>query len=251
MKTVLITGGANGIGLAVASSFLNESENYYVLIGDVDIKCIEKAKDSLKKYSDRVSFYYLDVSQKDSVIKTFKEIEKIHKGIDVLVNNAGISPKHNGKALELEELSLEEWQNVMDVNLTGAFLCTQSAVPHMKRNQWGRIINIASQSSRTAAQVAGIHYSTSKTGLLGFSRQVASQFGQYKITSNCIAPGRIESDMTNAVSAEVNRKFLENTPIKRMGTKEEVADLVKFLASENAAYITGAVIDINGGSFIG
>lgn len=250
MKKVLVTGGARGIGLSIVKSFLAE-DDYFVIVGDVDLLAIEEAKLQLNNFSDRLFFLFLDVSEENSVEKAFKEIETKHVGIDILINNAGISPKKNGRALDLEEISLAEWQRVININLTGSFLCTQKAVKYMKHKNWGRIVHISSLTSRTAASVAGIHYATSKTALLGFSRQVANQFGEYNITSNCIAPGRIESDMSRGVSDEVNKRFIEKIPLKRMGTAEEVAALVKFLSSNNAAYITGTVVDINGGAFMG
>lgn len=200
---------------------------------------------------ERIKFVSLDVTKEEEVISKVKLFNNEYNGIDILVNNAGISPKYKGKALRIDKLDLNEWEQVLNVNLTGAFLCTREVIKKMVTNNWGRIINIVSQSARTSASIAGVHYSASKTGLVGLSRTIAKQFGEYNITSNCIAPGRIETEMTRAVSDKINNEFLNNIPIKRMGNGDEVGELVKFLASEKAGYITGATIDINGGSFIG
>lgn len=249
MKRVLVTGGARGIGLEISRSFLND-ESYFVVISDLNLPNLQEEK-TILDHSDRVDCVQMDVSSERSVYCAIEEINRKHGGIDILVNNAGISPKHDGKALKLDELTLDEWEQVIKVNLTGAFLCTRAVIGHMKENRWGRIINIASQSARTATTIAGIHYGASKTGLLGFSRALARQFGEYNITSNCLAPGRIESNMTQGVPDEINQQFIEKIPIKRMGTGKEIGETAKFLASEEAGYITGTVVDINGGSFIG
>lgn len=245
MKNVFITGGARGIGYSIALEFLKYDE-YRVFIGD---KSINDLNQDLLDH--RIIPYQLDVSNLSSIESVFSNINELFGGIDILINNAGISPKHDGRALKLDELGLEEWNEVISTNLTGSFLCVKQVLPHMKQNKWGRIINISSQSARTAASIAGSHYAVSKTGLLGLSRQIASQFGEFNITSNSICPGRIASEMSRGVSEEANQRFIEHIPIKRMGKSEEVAALVRFLASEEGGYITGTTIDINGGAFIG
>lgn len=248
MKNILITGAANGIGLSIAKKFLQTG--YNVFLTDSDIVSLKNTEEKLLENYQNLTCLKMDVSEEEEVRKTIAFINANSDGIDILVNNAGISPKRDGKALPLEEISLSEWEKVLKVNLTGTFLCTKSVIATMKRKHYGRIIHISSQSARTSAQIAGIHYAASKTAMIGFSRQIAGQLGSYNITSNCIAPGRIMSLMTSEVSEIENQKFLERNPIKRMGKPEEVAELAYYLASDEAAYITGTTIDINGGNFI-
>ncbi|WP_368900958.1 SDR family oxidoreductase [Oceanobacillus oncorhynchi] len=245
MKNVLITGGGNGIGCSIAKRFIQEN-TFKVFVVDNSFSELEK----VPFYNDIFTFR-LDVNDAQKVEDTIKNILVQHGGIDILINNVGISPKENGIARTIENINLDEWNKVISTNLTSAFLFIKHTLPSMKDKNWGRIITISSQTARTAAKIAGLHYATTKSGLVGLSRQIAAQYGQYNITSNCIAPGRIESDMTNGVSNQVNEIFLEQNPIKRMGKKEEVASLVEYLAKDEAGYITGATIDINGGSFIG
>lgn len=245
MKNVLITGGGNGIGCAIAKKFI-QNKNFKVFIVDKSFEELKK----LPLYSNFYTFQF-DIKDEKSVKEFILSINEGYGGIDILINNVGISPKKINVANTIENIELVEWNKVIAVNLTSTFLFIKYIIPSMKEKRWGRIITMSSQSARTAAKIASPHYVATKSALIGISRQIASQYGKYNITSNCIAPGRIESNMTKAVSDQVNQEFLNQIPISRMGKKEEVAALVEFLSREEASYITGTTIDINGGAFIG
>ncbi len=243
-KVALVTGGAQGIGLSIANTLASEGSSVAI----IDSRPREQAQPT---FNGAQSYLYIeaDISDERQVIHSVKSILSIFGTIDILVNNAGISPKHNGKKVEAALMSIEEWKRVLDVNLTGTFLMCRAVIQTMSSHHWGRIINISSQAGRTGAKIAGSHYAASKAGIIGFSRTLALELGPRGITVNCIAPGRIRSAMTAEAPETDNLKFLAGTPLGRFGDPSEIAALVSFLASEDASFITGATIDINGGSF--
>lgn len=248
-KVAVVTGAARGIGLSI-SEYLAKS-GATVLMIDILEEVLEHEVSRLKKKNNyKVNGFRLDVSKETEVKHVFAQIKENYGRIDILVNNAGISPKKDGKSLKIIDIPLEEWNRVLDVNLTGPFLCVRETLPVMIRNNWGRIINISSQAGRTFSRVAGSHYAASKSGLIGFTRKLAVECGKYGITANCIAPGRVISPMVNAVSKEKNEEFVKISAVGRLGKPEEVAATVLFLCSDEAGYITGATIDVNGGMFM-
>lgn len=166
------------------------------------------------------------------------------------MNNAGISPKRVDQNTPwLSQTSLDEWGRVVDVNLNGPFILMRLLAPAMIANGYGRIINVGSLAGRAMPMIAGPHYAASKAGLVGLTRAAARDLAPHGITVNCIAPGRILSDLTGPPETEVNRSALSRIPVGRFGTAEEVAHVVTFLASPMAGFITGATIDITGGEF--
>jgi 3-oxoacyl-[acyl-carrier protein] reductase len=168
-----------------------------------------------------------------------------HGRIDVLVNNAGILPR-----VPLMEVTPEVWHRTMQVNLDAAFFCSQAVLPAMREQGRGRIINISSMSARTGGQASPPHYATSKTGLVGMTRALARVVGAWGVTVNAVAPGMIDTEMLAALTPEQRRWWLEQIPLARLGTPEDVAAAVAFLASDDAAYITGTTLDVNGGYFM-
>jgi 3-oxoacyl-[acyl-carrier protein] reductase len=168
-------------------------------------------------------------------------------GIDILVNDAGISPKHEGKKVNLWEMSVAEWDQVMAVNIRGAFLCCHGAVPRMIERGGGAIVNVSSLAAKVGSVITGCHYVISKAGLVGLTKILAREVAEHGIRVNAVAPGRIDTPMIWDVPAEVNERYKEMIPLKRLGTPEEVAEGIVFLLSDSAAYITGQVLDINGG----
>jgi len=164
----------------------------------------------------------------------------------VLVNNAAIA-----SATRFEQLTEDEWRATIDTNLTGAFFCMQAVVATMKRQGYGRIINVSSLAGRSVSTLGGAHYTTSKAGLLGLTRAGAKELGLHGITVNAVCPGLFDTELTHANATEERLNAVKQTfPIPRLGKPEEVADLICFLASESAGYITGASFDINGGSLM-
>lgn len=245
-KLAIVTGAAGGIGYGIAKE-LGKS-GYEVAIIDVQKKLLETSVATLRQEGLRVTGIAVDLSSDEELARIPLLLQDSFERMAVLVNNAGISPKHAGKKLGTVDIPLEEWERVLKVNITAPFRLCQMTLPVMMRNGWGRIINISSKGARTPGGVAGIHYVTSKAGMLGFTRSLAKDYARYGITVNAIAPGRIESPMTSGSAADVQARMLESIPVGRIGLPREVGALAAFLASEEAAFITGTTIDINGGA---
>jgi len=184
------------------------------------------------------------VTSPESVKEGFARILKDKTRIDVLVNNAGIA--RDGLAVRMKPA---DWELVLKVNLEGAFLCSQQALPGMMRNRWGRIVNISSVVGQ-AGSVGQANYAASKAGLIGFTKALAQEMGSRGITVNAIAPGYIATDMTKDLPEELKQKMLATVPLGRMGTPDDIASAVKFLVSDDASYITGHVLAVNGGMYM-
>ncbi len=246
-RVALVTGAARGIGMAIAARLA--SEGHKVIMLDLNPEVGQAAR-SLQDAGYPVRPVCLDITDEAAVLTLPRHLGEWWPKFAILVNNAGISPKHEGKKRDVADMPLSEWRRVLDVNLTGAFLVTKTCLPVLKSHGWGRIIMITSQAARTRTPVPGAHYAATKSGLTGFSRVLAAEVADFGITVNCVAPGRIESTMTAAAGSEVNARHAASIPAGRLGRAEEVAATVAFLASHDAGYSTGAVIDVNGGSFM-
>lgn len=243
----LVTGAARGIGLAISQRLAQQGHDL-ILLDSSDV--VHQVAQVIGKQGRTVKSLQLDVSSGDEIATLAERAGSLWPLLGVLVNNAGISPKHEGRKKDLHEMPVEEWLRVIDVNLTGAFRVTQQCLTVMKQNRWGRIISITSQAARTRTVVPGAHYSASKAGVTGMSRVLAGEVAAWGITVNCVAPGRIESDMTRAVGDTINSQVATTIPVGRLGLPQEVASAVAYLASPDASYITGATIDVNGGAFM-
>jgi 3-oxoacyl-[acyl-carrier protein] reductase len=247
-RVVLVTGGASGIGLAIVRRFL--ADGYRAAFVARQAEHVLRALDQLGRDDDRLVAEAIDVTRHDDVAGFIGRIRQRWDPITVLVNNAGISPKRKDVDTPwLAQTSLEEWASVIDVNLNGPFILTRLVAPGMIAQRYGRIVNIGSLAGRAIPLIAGPHYAASKAGLIGLTRAAARDLAAYGITVNCIAPGRILSEMTGPPDAPVNRAALSRIPVGRFGTAEEVADIAAFLASASAGFLTGATIDVTGGEF--
>lgn len=244
-RTAMITGAARGIGAEISRRLA--AKGLKVILVDV----LSEVEETASLIKGQASFAMFDLARLDAIETFVRALVDEHGPIDIVVNNAGISPKHGGKRAPLEATSLEEWQSVIDVNLTASFLVTKAAMPEMRERKWGRIVNISSQAARTRSTVAGLHYAASKAGLLGLSRALAGEVGVDGVTVNCIAPGRIATPMADVAGDAVNTAYVQSIPVSRIGQPTDVAETVSFLASDEAGFITGAVIDVNGGHFMG
>ncbi|MCZ4497547.1 MAG: NAD(P)-dependent oxidoreductase [Marmoricola sp.] len=248
-RAAVVTGAARGIGAGIVRALLDDGWPI------VAVDTLHAGDDSLVRDAelagDRLELVTADVASPSDWDHVVSTAERAFGGIDVLVNNAAISPKHGGTKLLAGQVSLEEWARVLDVNLTGAFLGVQAVLGSMTDRRWGRIINISSQAAHTGARVAGVHYGATKAGLLGITRTVAHEYGPSGITSNAITPGRIETPMAAVVAEEVNRQMLAAIPVGRLGMASDVGAVAAFLASDAAEFINGATIDVNGGSRMG
>lgn len=246
-RVALVTGGARGIGFAVCEHLARDGHR--VAIVDVS-NDPEAAAARLEQSGLSAGAFHCDVSDEEQVRRLFHDVTASLGGVDVLVNNAAITPKHNGRSLPLADTPLEEWRRVLDVNLTGAFLMCRAAIPHMRQAAWGRIINVTSLAGRTRSYVSGAHYSASKAGMIGMSRMLAGELGQSGITVNCVAPGRIATPLMTAIDPGLNQAYIEQIPVRRAGTSEEIAAAVAYLASDGAGFTTGTTLDVNGGYFM-
>lgn len=247
-RTALVTGAARGIGAGVAARLAQDG--HHIILADV-LDDVAARRDEIEAAGGHASAATVDLSDLGSIPAFMAGLLDEHGAIDIVVNNAGISPKHDGRRAPVQGTDLAEWQAVLDVNLTAPFLICKAAVPAMRANKWGRVINMSSQAARTKSMVAGSHYAASKAGLVGFSRTLAGEVGAEGITVNCIAPGRIESPMAATAGADVNNAYVATIPVGRIGTPDDVAEAIAYLASDGAGFVTGIVLDINGGHFMG
>lgn len=247
-KVALVTGAARGIGFAIATRFIDAGAD--VVLADLSESDLNASISTLSDYTGRALAVRANVSKDTDITRMVEAAAARFGRIDILVNNAGISPKHGGRKATVEEMLAAEWRQVLEVNLTGAFLCCRACLPHMRAAKWGRIINIASVAGRTKTEIAGAHYAASKAGMMALARTLAVEVGSANITVNSIAPGRIETPMAAAGGAELNQAYVARIPVGRLGTGEDIAAAVAYLASEDAAFLTGMTLDVNGGSFM-
>jgi len=239
-KVAVITGGASGIGRATADRLGRDGA--IVVIADVQETAGRKAAEDLTAKQTRAESHKTDVSQVNEIRALISGTAARHGTIDILVNAAGIM-----QATAVPDLTPEQWDLVMSINLKAAFFCAQEALKFMTEKKSGKIINIASASGKTGGIVVGAHYSASKAGIICMTKSLAQYAASYHVNVNCVCPGPIQTPMTDVWGADVNREFAEKVPFKRFGTPEEVADAIAFLASDRARYITGETIDVNGG----
>lgn len=243
-KIALITGASRGIGRAIAIELAKAGAE--VIINYLGSE--EKAKEVVKEIESlggRAHLSPFNVSKPEEVKKAIKELEDKLGTIHILVNNAGIT--RDALFLRMKE---EDWEAVMRTNLFSVFYVTQAVLPMMLKARWGRIINISSVVAFTG-NPGQVNYASAKAGLIGFTKSLALEVAGRNITVNAIAPGYIETDMTEKLPEKVKEAFLQEIPLKRAGLPEEVAYLTVFLASEKASYITGSVFHINGGLYRG
>lgn len=238
-KIAVVTGSARGIGFSIAEAFARKGALSVIL--DIKKEDVDTAVNKLKEQGLKACGYQLDVTNNDIVEQVYKTIIDEHGRIDVLINNAGIT--RDTLVLKMSE---EDWDRVLDVNLKGTFISTQKASRYMLKQREGAIINVASVIGITG-NAGQANYAASKGGVIAFTKSTAKEFASRNIRVNAIAPGFIETEMTAILPEAVVAKYLESIPLKRMGKISDVANLCLFLASEEASYITGQTINIDGG----
>ncbi len=239
MKTALVTGGSRGIGKRIA---LELGKSFNVVVGYSSSKDSgEEVVEEIVKSGGTASTVEINVTNIESIEKAFTAIEKEYGGVDVLVNNAGIT-----KDNILPRLKEDDWNDVIDTNLSGSFRTSQRAIKHMMKSKWGRIVYISSIVGMMGNQ-GQANYAASKAGLIGLSKSIAKEMGSRNITSNVIAPGYIDTDMTAFLTDEQKDNIIEQLSIKRIGKPEDIANIVSFLCSDESEYITGQVISVDGG----
>ncbi|WP_336694517.1 3-oxoacyl-ACP reductase [Delftia acidovorans] len=246
IRTALVTGAARGIGLATAIELLRGGRR--VVLADLAAPDLGQVPQELRAQASAV---VLDVCDEAARQRVVADMVQRHGGVDILVNNAGISLKNaSGQSNGILDVGLDEVQRILDVNLLSMLRLCQLALPGMKQRRWGRIVNVSSLAGRGKSIVAGPAYMLSKSAVLGLSRSIASEMGQYGITTNCVAPGRILTPMAQQAGDEVNRRYAEQIPVRRLGEAAEVGAAIRYLCSESAGFTNGAVIDVNGGFFM-
>jgi len=242
-KNVLITGGSRGIGAACVDLFIKANAN----VAFTYQKNIKSSEQIIYKYrtKNKIISYQMRADDENSVINTVQNIEKNLGGIDILVNNAGV-----WKYGAADSMSLEDWSETININLTGVFLITKHVLKVMKKNNFGRIIIITSTAGQRG-EAFHSHYAASKGGLISYTKSLAAEFGQYNITTNSVAPGWVDTDMTHDILlSERGKAVAAQSPMNRVAQPEELAHAVILLASPGNEYMTGCIIDINGASYL-
>jgi len=249
-RIALVTGANQGIGWAIAQRLA--ADGMTVVVNGKRPDAVAEAARKLTAEGGHAVGIAADVAQEQAVAGLFDEIRNRLGGLDVVVNNAGIALRTAGRKARVEDTPFEFWERTLAVNLTGAFLVCRAAIPLMKERGGGRIINMASQAGRMDTGFGSAYYATSKAGLIGFSRVLAGEVGAYGITVNCVSPGRIKTAMAAsfANADTVDQQYIARTPLARVGVPADVVGAVSFLASDEASFITGTVIDITGGFFM-
>lgn len=241
----IVTGAGGGIGSAIASAL--QKCGIAVALLDVDKQKVDAVRDAVEKVGGHALSVAADVSDYSACVSAVENVASTLGPPTILVNNVGISPKTNGRALSVWEMPPEEWDRVIEVNLNSAFYMTRLVTPHMVDGRQGRVVNISSVAGEVYCDIVASHYAATKAALIGLTRHWAAELGPYGVTVNAVAPGRIETPLLATVSASVNSAVISATPMARLGKPAEVADAVTFFVSEQACFVTGQVLDVAGG----
>ena len=238
-KVALVTGGGQGIGRVIGGNLAKSGA--HVIFGDINLENAEKSAKAILANGGSASAILLNVADPENVKEVFDLIAKEFKPLDILVNNAGITK--DGLFVRMKE---DDWDRVLAVNLKGSFLCGQQAAKQMMKQRQGAIVNIASIVG-VMGNAGQANYSASKAGLIGLTKTMARELAPRNITVNAVAPGFIDTEMTRVLDEKIKDKLIEQIPLSRLGLPEDIANSVAFLVSSRSSYITGQVLNINGG----
>jgi 3-oxoacyl-[acyl-carrier protein] reductase len=241
-KTFIITGASQGIGKTTAMALAEQ--NAHVLLVDIQKDKLDQVAEEISSGNGKAAAYEADVSRMDQVMDMLNDMLSRHGTIHGLVNNAGIT--RDGLLMRMKE---DDWDAVLHVNLKGIFNLTKALIRHLAGNRYGRIVNVSSVVGQMG-NAGQTNYSASKAGVIGFTKSLAREVASRGITANAVAPGYIATDMTEKLTQSVKDDFISIIPMKRFGKPEEVASVIQFLLSDEAAYVTGQVIGINGGMYM-
>ncbi len=244
-KIALVTGAAKGIGLGTSQALI-AAGRFVVMVDRLPIDL-----EQMGIADDQAIAFQADVTDMAFMTRLRAQIKERFGTVSILVNNAGISPKRaDGLSNGILDLTIQEWSKVLLVNLTTVMQISQLFLPDMKAQGFGRIVSVSSLAGRSKSVVAGPSYMASKAGILGLTRAIASEMGPFGITANCVAPGRILTEMAMQAGEVVNQRYAEQIPVRRLGTPDEVGASIAFLCADTSGFINGATIDINGGFFM-
>lgn len=241
-KTAIVTGASQGIGETIAIEMAKSGAIVFCLARNKE--ALDATIKKITENGGKATAFSCDISNNDDFKSIILNIVKEYGSIDILVNNAGIT-----KDNLLMRMSDDQWDDVLNINLKGSFTCTRSVIKHMMKKKFGRIINITSIVGITG-NAGQANYAASKSGLIGLTKSIAKEVASRGITANCVAPGWIETSMTDHLSTEVKNKFLSQIPTAKIGQSKDIANTVIFLASDEAGYITGQTITVDGGRII-
>ncbi|MEG1068897.1 MAG: 3-oxoacyl-ACP reductase FabG [Ruthenibacterium sp.] len=242
-KTVMITGASRGIGAACAQMFAEKGYRVAVCYHTQREKA-QAVADDIVKNGGIANIFALNVANGDSVAAAFADVKNVLGAPEILINNAGIAQQKL-----FTDITEADWDVMMDTNAKGAFLCCKAALPEMIRRKWGRIVNVSSMWGQVGASCE-VHYSAAKAAVIGLTKALAKEEAPSGITVNCVAPGVVETDMMATFSADDKAALADETPLLRLGSVEDIAASIVFLASDGAAFITGQVLGVNGGLVI-
>ena len=244
-RVVLVSGAGSGIGAAIAQRYCEEGASVAIL--DADATRARGQAEHLEQLGYAVAWRHADVADYARCEQACAELAAELGPIDTLINNAGVSPKHAGQPAPIWQMSVEEWNRVVGINLSGAFNLSRLLSPGMVERGFGRIVSLSSVAGSAYLPLVAAHYSATKAAIIGFTRHLAGELGPYGITVNALAPGRIETPLLKTVSAELNQAIVEETPLRRLGQPLEVAQAACFLTCAESDFVTGQVIDVAGG----
>ena len=239
-KVAIVTGAGRGIGKAIAIALAREGAN--VVVNDINIQTAEEVVKEIKSFGWKALAIQVDVSDSKEVNQMVQSAIKKFKRVDILVNNAAIIKRGS-----IEDLTEEDWDRVIDVNLKGAFNCMKAVAGIMKKQRYGKIINISSIAGKVGDLASALCYGASKAGMTCLAKSLARELAAYNINVNVVAPHAIKTDMSKEWSEEKRKNIIANIPLGRMGEPEDIAEAVVFLVSDKAKFITGEVLDVNGG----
>jgi 3-oxoacyl-[acyl-carrier protein] reductase len=243
-RVAIVTGAGQGMGLAIAGRLLSEGAS--VVLADVNADRLARAADELDQWRTTLEPVEVDLTRAGDVVRLVEKTQARFGSVDILVNNAGIL-----RSSAIEQISEAEWDLVLNANLKAGFLCAQAVVSDMKARRYGKILNMASMAGRATSTLGGAHYTAAKAGVLGLTRHLARELAPYRINVNAVSPGIVDTPMVAAaLPLEQRQKLAASIPFERFAAPAEIASLVAFLVSDEAAYITGASVDIHGGELI-
>lgn len=243
-RIAIVTGAARGIGFAAAEKLAENGAS--VVLGDLNEPLVQEAAGRLKAKGYEALAVRMDVGRNDSIREAIAAAVKAFGGIDIVVNNAGIL-----SALSIEEMTREEWDKVLNVNLGGTFFVIQAALPFLKKSQNPRIINISSLTGRNGGFEGSMCYAASKGGVISITRGMARRLAPFNITVNAVCPGPTETEILKGYTPEAQERQRNVSLLRRLGQPEEIAASICYLASTEAAFVTGAMLDVNGGAYMG